>query len=79
MTVTGKSPISGFEIQRANLNNRTAQYLYIQIPADYVGNTTQLKVSLIGDTTGTEVLLLKTSNLTAEETLLFTHSGRAAG
>jgi len=78
MTVTGKSPISGFEIQRANLNNRTAQYLYIQIPADYVGNTTQLKVSLIGDTTGTEVLLLKTSNLTAEETLLFTHSGRAA-
>ena len=78
ITVTGKTPIEGFEIQRANLNNRTAQYLYIQIPAAYVGNTTQLKVSLIGDTTGTEQLLLKTSNLTAEETLLFTHSGRAA-
>ncbi len=32
ITVTGEAPMTGFEIQRANYNNRRKQYLYIQIP-----------------------------------------------
>jgi hypothetical protein len=78
ITVTGEAPLSGFEIQRANYNNRSKQYLYIQIPAAHRGTTTQLKVSLIGATTGTTVLLAPKENLAAEEILLFDQSSLAA-
>jgi hypothetical protein len=78
ITVTGEAPLTGFEIQRANYNNRSKQYLYIQIPAAHRGTTTQLKVSLIGATTGTTVLLAPKDNLSAEEILLFDQSSLAA-
>lgn len=71
--VTGTAPLTGFEIQRANFNNRTKQYLYIQIPAAYRVGTTQLKVSLIGTNSGTSVLLQK-SKLASEEILLLDHT-----
>lgn len=71
ITVTGTALLSGFEIQRANYNNRTKQYLYIQIPAAHRNTTTQLKLSLIGDVAGTTVLNTWTGNLAAEEVYLF--------
>ena len=78
ITVTGEAPLAGFEIQRANYNNRSKQYLYIQIPAAHRGTTTKLKVSLIGATTGTTVLRAAADNLAAEEILLFDQSSLAA-
>lgn len=71
--VTGTAPVAGFEIQRAPFNNRTKQYLYIQIPVAYRAGTTQLKVSLISVAHGTSVLLTK-NNLASEEKLLLDHT-----
>jgi len=78
ITVTGEAPMTGFEIQRANYNNRRKQYLYIQIPPAHRATTTKLKVSLIGATTGTTVLRAASDNLAAEEVLLFDQSSLAA-
>lgn len=75
ITVTGEAPMSGFEIQRAPFNNRTKQYLYIQIPEAHRANSTQLKVSLIGASTGTSILLEPKNNLSAEEVVLLDHTG----
>lgn len=77
ITVTGTQPLDDFEVQRANLNNRTKQYLYVQVPSAYQGGTTQLKISLIDTTADPDVtttLYTKTSNLDAEEIYLFDHT-----
>jgi hypothetical protein len=81
ITVEGTKPIDGFEIQTANLNNRTKQYLYIQIPSAYQAGTTQLKLALI-DTTDdpdTTTVLLQKSGLLSEETYLFDHTTLTTG
>ncbi len=70
ITVTGEAPLSGFEIQRPPFYNRVSQYLYVQIPSAHRGGATQLKVSLIGDSEGTNVLLAPKNNLSAEEIVL---------
>lgn len=70
--VTGVEPVAGFEIQRAPLNNRLAQYLYVQIPEAYQKNSTKLSVSLIGDKSGEDSLLSKT-NLSSEEIVFLDH------
>lgn len=77
--VTGKEPLTGFEIQRANLNNRTKQYVYVQIPDGYRGNTTQLKLSLLDTTASTSAVLLAKNNLAAEEQYLLDHTGLTVG
>ncbi len=79
ITVTGKAPITGFEIQRANYNNRIKQNLYIQIPQLYRNNTTQLLVKLLGPGESDTTTLLSKSNLTAEEILLFDQSNLPLG
>jgi hypothetical protein len=79
ITVSGTAPLSGFEIQRANYNNRSKQYLYVQIPAAHRNTTTQLKVSLIKDASATTVLLAPKNHLAAEEVLLFDQSALTAG
>jgi len=72
MHVTGESPMTGFEIQRAPFQNRLAQYLFVQIPTDYRGNDTILKVTLEGAKGGKSTLLSK-NNLTSEERVLLDH------
>ncbi len=79
ITVTGKEPIAGFEVQHAPFHNRTKQWLYIQIPAAYRAGTTQLKLSLINTTTSVTTVLQTKSNLAAEETYLLDHTVLTAG
>ena len=67
--VTGVAPLTGFEIQRANFNNRLAQYLYVQTPAAYRNNQTTLKVTLEGAKGYNQTLLTK-NNPSSEEKIL---------
>ncbi len=78
ITVSGTAPLAGFEIQHAPYEHRSKQYLYIQIPPAHRNTTTQLKVSLIGATTGTTVLLAPKDNLGIEEIVPFDQSSLAA-
>jgi len=78
ITVSGTVPLAGFEIQTAPYEHRYKQYLYVQIPPEHRNTTTQLKVSLIGATTGTTVLLAPKDNLGIEEIVLFDQSSLAA-
>ncbi|MCS7181461.1 MAG: PKD domain-containing protein [bacterium] len=68
--VTGEEPIKGFEIHRASFHCRMGQYLYIQIPSQFRGNETKLKVSLTGKNTNTKKTLIEKTNLSAEEKVL---------
>lgn len=77
ITVTGTAPVAGFEVQHANFNNRTKQYLYIKVPIAYSTTDYDLKLSLIGTTTGTSVLLTDNDPDT-EVTYLFDQTGLAA-
>ncbi len=67
--VTGEAPMTGFEIQRANFNNRLAQYLYVQVPTAYRNNQTTLRVKLQGDKGYNQTLLSK-NNPSGEEKVL---------
>lgn len=75
ITVTGEAPMSGFELQHAPLLNRSKQYIHAMIPAAHRGGSTQLKVSLIGDSAGTTVLVAPKNNLAADEEFLLDHTG----
>jgi len=68
--VTGEAPIAGFEVQHAQFHGRIGQYLYIQIPKQFRGNETKLKVSVIGKKTGTKKVLLEKDRLGEEEKVL---------
>ena len=63
-----------FRSQHAPFNNRTKQYLYIQIPSVHRAGATKLKVSLIGESSGTSVLLEPKNNLSEEEIILLDHT-----
>lgn len=78
MHVIGEAPMPGFEIQRAPFHNRLAQYLYVQVPLDYRGNYTTLRVVLEG-ATGTRSTLLSKSNLASEERVFLDHKPLAQG
>jgi hypothetical protein len=69
MHVTGEAPMTGFEIQHANFNNRLAQYLYVQVPAAYRNNQATLKVTLEG-AKGYNQTLLSKNNPSSEEKIL---------
>jgi len=73
--VTGTAPIAGFEIQHANFNNRTKQYLYIQIPTGNRTSSYDLVLSLIDTTASTTTVLLTKNNPGTEEIWLFDHTG----
>jgi hypothetical protein len=92
ITVTGTAPMTGFEIQRANFNNRTKQYLYIQIPSTVTAEpTNKLKVVVIDTTADPDVETVlapvSTTNystpyhtsLTSEEIYLLDHTTLTAG
>ena len=87
ITVTGTAPMDGFEIQRANFNNRTKQYLYVQVPATVTADATnKLKVVVIDTTADPDVETVlapvSTTNystpyhtsLTSEEIYLLDHT-----
>jgi hypothetical protein len=74
ITVTGTAPLAGFEIQHAPFNNRTKQYLYIQIPAGNRTASYDLVLSLLDVTASTSSTLLTKNNPGAEEIYLFDHT-----
>jgi len=80
ITVTGTEPVTGFEVQHADFNNRTKQYVHILIPEDYRdGGSTEgkLTLSLIDtseDPDVTTLLLDKKADLSAEEDYLLDHT-----
>lgn len=68
--VTGEEPMKGFEVQHAPFHNRLGQYLYVEIPKEYRGNDTKLKVRVKGKKTNTEKILFDKTNLSGEEKVL---------
>ena len=71
ITVTGKSPIPGFELWRAQYHGRIAQYIYAQIPAEISANTgNSLRVRLIRNKQDTTTIFTKTGLGIEEKFLL---------
>lgn len=81
ITVTGKQPVTGFEIEHAPFYNRTKQYVYIQVPAAYRSASYTLKLYVIETTSDPDVTteLLSKNNPGAEESYLLDHTALTAG
>jgi hypothetical protein len=78
ITVTGTQPIAGFQVQHSSFIAHTSNLMYAEIPATYQSNTTQLRMTLQCQGLSDTVLFLKTSNLNAEERMVFDQNGLPA-
>ncbi len=79
VNVSGAAPLSGFELQHAPFHNRTKQWIYAEIPAEYRVVTTKLKITLFDDTANSSSVLLNKNNLSAEEPYLLDHTKLTVG
>lgn len=81
ITVAGKEPLTGFEIEHAPFYNRSKQYVYVQVPATYRSSSYTLKVYTIDTTAEPDVSteLLSKNNPGSEESVLLDHTVLTAG
>jgi len=78
-TLTPTEISTGFELWHADIQARTAQYIYAQIPGVFTKNSeNQIKVTIEGNNGYSKVILNK-NNLQQEETFLLNNSLLPAG